>query len=534
MTIDEELYAVLKKKFLRECRRVENYKRRKLTSNATLRLEYRTNLTRTYNELTSFLHRTHLNSNFFEKLECQNRQITNKRKLKEAFNLIKVRYEFSNTSFNLIDLERVIEVIAEDEIESEEEVNEEEEEENVNDSIESTLSNDNELNETIVDQELNDNLEENSEERDSEFEIYASPLSRTQSFSELPLGTELNDKLTENLEIVSDLNRTLSFSEINKSPIKIIQKARRLTQFLNIDNELNRRIMAFEYISNVSRIIKNPFNGDSTEVDAFIASIELADSASAVNDQPNLVKFIRTKLTGPAVDYVPATTATAADAVRLIRDKVKGDNTQVVMGRLLALRSDKNSLQKFQEQAEELAEKLKKSYINDGIPHDVANKMTIDKTVEMCRLSARTPLVKSVLASTKFDEPKEVLAKFITEAATENTEVKILSFRNNNNNRGNRQYNNRGQFNNRGGYNRGNFNNNRNYGYNNQNNHNNFNRGRGRGRGRGGGYRNFNGQNNYQNNYGNRNERNVRVIQENQLAPTQERGGNQNVQLREA
>lgn len=134
---------------------------------------------------------------------------------------------------------------------------------------------------------------------------------------------------------------------------------------------------------------------------------------------------------GTAKNIVPENTENATAVINLLREKIKGDNTEVVTGRLLALRADKSSMQKFQEQAELLAEKLKNSYITDGIPVDLANKMTIQKTVEMCRFSAKTPLVKSVLASTKFDEPKEVLAKFITEATTENTEVKILAFRNN-------------------------------------------------------------------------------------------------------
>lgn len=41
--------------------------------------------------------------------------------------------------------------------------------------------------------------------------------------------------------------------------------------------------------------------------------------------------------------------------------------------------------------------------------------MTIEKTVEMCRKSFKSDLVKSVLASSKFSEPKEAIAKMIVE-----------------------------------------------------------------------------------------------------------------------
>lgn len=52
----------------------------------------------------------------------------------------------------------------------------------------------------------------------------------------------------------------------------------------------------------------------------------------------------------------------------------------------------------------------------------------------MCRLSAKSDLVKSVLTSTHFEKPKEVLSKFITESNMENTESRILRFNRSNNN----------------------------------------------------------------------------------------------------
>lgn len=524
MTIDEGIFSELKAAFDREFDRVRCYRtRRKLTSNVTLRLEYRTELTRTYNAVTRFLHRNHLDGTFNEKIECQNRQIKLKNKLKEAFEILKVYYEFESLSFSLVDINKVIENLNPNDIESE------------TDNLQSDVTEENN-DDTLTQNEVE--FSSGGSETNSQSDVYESP-SGIQSYSNDVSDEEDISESGDANEILK-LNRTLSLSDLHKSPEKVIKTTRRLTQFLQreeIDNRMEEEVkMAFEYITNISRIIKNTFNGDSSEVDAFIASIELADSASNANNQENLVKYIRTKLTGPAVDYVPANTATAAAVVRLIREKVKGDNTQVVLGRLLALRTDKQSLQKFQEQAESLAEKLKKSYITDGIPHDLANKMTIDKTVEMCRLSARTPLVKSVLASSTFKQPKEVLAKFITEAAQESTEVKILAFRNNNNNnRGRNFQNNRGAYNNnRGNFQnfRGAYNNNRNQGYNNFNHGNGF-RGRGRGggyRGRGNGYRNNNNYNNGQNN-GNRY---VRAIQENGQAPPQERGNQQQVEVRQA
>lgn len=341
-----------------------------------------------------------------------------------------------------------------------------------------------------------------------------------------------NDESTESIEseIELEVNENLDF-EFREFPdiIDLFTESNLTIRY----NQRKKSEMAFEFTANVSRIIKNNFDGNIEELDSFIAAVELANEATPPNQQNLLVKYIRTKLKGEAFSYVPADTPNGTRVIELLQQRATGDSSKVILGRLLALRSDRNSMQKFQEQAEELTDKLKRAYISDGMSESLANQTTIDKTVEMCRLSAKSQLVRSVLASTKFDKPKEVLAKLITEANIENTEVKILAFG------GNRtQYRGRVKFsNNRGNFN---YNNNRNGGYNgnygryNQNGYNNQNygqRGRGRGRGRG----NFNNYRQHHGNYNNnRNDRNVRVVQENQPAPSGERGNQgQNVAIRE-
>lgn len=136
------------------------------------------------------------------------------------------------------------------------------------------------------------------------------------------------------------------------------------------------------------------------------------------------------------------------------------------------------------------------------------------------------------MASTKFEQPKELLAKLITEGNQENSEVQILSFRQNNSVR--RGGNNNGF---RGHYNSRSYYNNQNYNYSQNNNRGNFgNSYRGNNRGRGYNRGNRRNGGNYNNNNG-RNIRHVRVVQENYSAPTAERGNgnnnnnNQNVQM---
>lgn len=118
--------------------------------------------------------------------------------------------------------------------------------------------------------------------------------------------------------------------------------------------------------------------------------------------------------------------------------------------------------------------------------------MTIDRTIDMCRSNARTDIVKSILASTSFENPKEAIAKFVIESNKETNKKQILSFRSNNNFKPNNQ---RINTQNRGFY--------RNYNRNFSNYRNNFNNNR----------RNFNNyrnnnRNNFQNNRGRNNSHN--------------------------
>lgn len=334
---------------------------------------------------------------------------------------------------------------------------------------------------------------------------------------ELNKVTEIDTNTAHNISaIVSDIeeetddNQVLTSKDKNNVPSSSTQ-----ITFGNLDTD--ETIMTdFEFALKINQLIKKTYSGDPNELESFLEAIELAELGATVENTPALIKCIKQKLVGKAREALPAQINSVNEIKIALKAKIKQDNVNVVLGRLLALRSDKTSMQNFQEKAEELAEKLRLAYISKGIPSDVAKQMTIEETVNMCRFSAKTQLVKSVLASKEFAEPKEVLSRFVTEITQENKEIKeaqVLSFgggyRGNNRRRGrgnfNHNYNN--NYGNRNGsYDNRNYQNN-NYRGNNRG-RNRFDRG-GRGRGRG-------------------NDRFVRVVAaENATAPTIDRGNNQ-------
>lgn len=247
-----------------------------------------------------------------------------------------------------------------------------------------------------------------------------------------------------------------------------------------------------DYLNKVSNLIQKKYDGEPEGLDAFIEQIEMLELVTPTNQNETMIKLIRSRCIGAAKRALPiAADATVAQIKTALKSKIVPDTADVVLGRLMALNHDKTSLQTFQEKAEELSEKLEAAYISDGIPNDVAKKWVVKNTVEMCKASSRTSYVKTVMASTPFNDPRDVLAKFITEITSDNKDRKEATVLNMTSNRG-RGGHGRGRGRGQNGYQRQ-YNNNNNGQYNNRRNYNNNNgqyrnnwRGNGRGRGRGG------------------------------------------------
>lgn len=243
------------------------------------------------------------------------------------------------------------------------------------------------------------------------------------------------------------------------------------------------------------------------------------------------------KMKNFALESLPDEIESVDDILQALKDSIKPEISAVVEGKLMALRLEKGNFTKYTEQAEKLSEAFRRSLVVEGIPKTKAKEMTIKKTVELCRKTATSEIVKSVLSAASFLSPKEVIAKFVTENDIVRREKRESD---NNKNAGNK-FNNNFQ-NNRGNYrgNRGNFRGNRGFQNNNRgnfNNNGNSNRGGFNGNYRGNDRGNFRGQNrgghrgntrgNY-NNYGNNNQnQNEHVIR---FVSGQQNGQQQQIQ----
>lgn len=227
-----------------------------------------------------------------------------------------------------------------------------------------------------------------------------------------------------------------------------------------VETNLNMtEITTIEFLRLAAQTINKPFNGDPLSLTSFINSIKLLQTvATTANLQTLLQTFILTRLESKALEAIPQNPASIEAII-----EIRPDNSKVVEGRLLALKNAGKNMIDFAKEAENLADAFKRALIVEGVSDNKANEMTIDKTIEMCRQSTQSALVKAVVSSAKFDQPKDVIAKFITETNNEKKEHQVLSFKTrgnsnyyNNNNRGNFSRNNYFKQNNRYGQNNGN------------------------------------------------------------------------------
>lgn len=237
-----------------------------------------------------------------------------------------------------------------------------------------------------------------------------------------------------------------------------------------------------EYIRAASQMINRSYSGDPLSRASFVNSVKLLKSVTAANLNAVLLEFVISKLEGKALECIPPNPENVDAIIAALERDIQPDSSKVITGRLLALKSDRAKIMEFTEQAEKLADALQRSLIVEGIPQAKAREMSIEKTVEVCRGVARSDLAKSILAATKFDSPKEVIAKYVVESSTEEKEKQILAFKANRKQNGrNNGYHvgGKNQYHNGNGRGRRNRYGNRNNGgnYNNNNNGNNYNRG---------------------------------------------------------
>lgn len=560
---NEVEFARLRDKFNNVWRKIEPYrKRRKLTSNLEKRIEYREDLIESFNNIVNYLRYFFLEGGSSERLNALTQINPFIDRIKEAFAILRLEYPWSTGKFDEIDISLIV-VLRDNTVDNES--GDSTDTEGAVGGLDKNISATPGVTDTATTPSVTVSTDTTSA---TAFQIDTTvTLSAGVSTSSTNILTiSSNTTTVTTTPSVRDLIFSASVPNSNLNNLDSPTRPQNFNanlRFNNLQNSLNmsdnednangrngrnapnapNSQTAKELMTLAGTTLNYKYDGDPIKLESFIADVELLSELCEPHNTRLCLKFVKAKLTGLALECLPDDVASIEEIIDALRGGVTPTTSTVIEGKFMALRLEKSNFTKFTEQAEKLADEFRRGLVMEGIPKQKAAEMTVKKTVELCRKTAKSEIVKSVLSAAQFASPKEVIAKFVTENDVARREKREQEQFRGNGNRNNGNANNRGnnrnfgnfnRFNNQNNNNRGGYNNNNRGGFNNyrggfNNNGNNrggFNNNRGNFNGNRGG---FSGNRNF----GNRNNNNqqqqhtIRLVTGNAPIPLNQ-GANQN------
>lgn len=174
-----------------------------------------------------------------------------------------------------------------------------------------------------------------------------------------------------------------------------------------------------KFVKITNGMIKQKFSGDPLKLKSFLNDVDMVEGLATSNvSKAFCVKLIKSQLEGKAEECLTEDCDTVAKIKACLTEKIKPDSVKVIEGRMMALRLEGSKFDIFSEKAEKLAEDYRRGLVSEGVPLTLAEKMTIDRTIELCRKTARSDVVKSILESKQFATPKEVVSALVVQSNT--------------------------------------------------------------------------------------------------------------------
>lgn len=285
-------------------------------------------------------------------------------------------------------------------------------------------------------------------------------------FAKLNLPTVLPGKLLSNIHYLPPpTNNNSQQKQIDKTDSEI-QTDLILTQ--TIQTQTTMAQSKSEFLKLASSLINYKFEGDPLKLASFLADVDLVVESAEANNGALCLTFIKRCISGRALELIPEDADTIAKVKKALEDNIKPESSDVVEGKMMALKVRKGNFTEFTQEAEKLAEAFRRSLVVSGISQAKAQEMTIKKTIELCRKTTHSEVVKSVIASSRYEQPADVLATLVTQTdiskkeKAENDAYKARqqnknSSEKNQNNKSNQRGSGRGNFNQNGNRNGSNF-----------------------------------------------------------------------------
>lgn len=409
MEIDEVIFASLRDAFTNEWKKIEPYAaRRPLTKDLAKREKYRKNIVKTFNNICRYLRDIYCIGDLEQKLGCIARIKPYIEKCQKAFEKLQLKYDWPSEDLTIIDIDLVTPIVN-NPVES---VSENQEPQGSEAS--SSGATKGSATEAVSSVQTRESIPDADENSESDTDI--DKLIQDISARENRIRDSLNETIFEQAQSENIAQASVS-EDVQPDENDIPSNS-------NQNIQTNMVQSKEDFFKTAGPILNYKYEGDPLKLESFIEDAELVETIAATENKALCLKFIKTKISGRAREYMPDEITSVKDISEALRKHIKPDSSLVIEGRLTALRLQKGNFTKFSEEAEKLAEAFRRSLIVEGFTKQKATELTIRKTQELCRRTARSDVVKGIIQSTKYETPSEVISAFITENDTARKEQK--------------------------------------------------------------------------------------------------------------
>ena len=184
-----------------------------------------------------------------------------------------------------------------------------------------------------------------------------------------------------------------------------------------------------EYLKLANNILKS-YNGKPEGLASFLNCLDLLKTITPPELTSLALSFIKTRLEGRALDSIPQSYVSIDELKVALTNNIKPISSKLLESRLSATSSSKKTLQEFIGAIENAASLLKQSLVTEGCSSKKAEELVTARVLEICRSSTQSEFLKTVLASSTFNNYQDVINKYCLESTqsglNNNTSVLLM------------------------------------------------------------------------------------------------------------
>lgn len=196
--------------------------------------------------------------------------------------------------------------------------------------------------------------------------------------------------------------------------------------------------------------IVQPYNGSPEGLAAFIDATSLLNELTTDAHQGIAVKFLKSRLTGKARLGLPDTALTITQVAQNVKQRCASKTTPENVVAKLKATKQKGEVDRFCTEVDTLCQQLRVSYLESGVPDQVALKMATKSGVEALTEGVANNETKIILKAGNFDNIESAIQKVIENTSSSSSSNAQVFMYNNNSRQSDKG--NRNNYSSRGGY----------------------------------------------------------------------------------